>query len=108
VDLNRTILDLRAELNMTLARRHHPAVELRSRLPAPDSRASLRLAWAVMLFSASMVNVFICFSPGAVGAVAITSITPVRSEGKADPPDLCRNVSALRKRALESPGRAWR
>src|SRR5260370_4085736 len=57
--------------------------------------------------SALLVLIF-CRSPFAAAAAITTFITPARNEGKAIPPDSGENLSRARKRALESPGRAWR
>src|ERR1022692_1096332 len=60
--------------------------------PAPVSRATWRLAWTVMLFSASMVKYFIVVVLCAVITAVITFITPLGNPSKTILLGLARNL----------------
>src|SRR5260370_22990519 len=62
----------------------------------------------VTSFVSALLVLIFCRSPFAAAAAITTFITPARNEGKAIPPASGENLSRARKRALESPGRAWR
>ena len=64
---------------------------------------------AAMLFSVSMVNVATwVFSFVRLSLAVVTFITRKRAKGKLNRTGSGEILSSARKRALESPGRAWR